>query len=198
MKLFLNAASPYARLIRMLLIETGLESETDLRFVDPWNADEELLGVNPAGKIPALCLDDGTHLIESTCIADYLVHRSGRQELFPLTSPDAPVRLEILGLGRAALDCSFGAVIQHRSARESPLAERWLGALPHIARRLDALYAQRTQPPAYDIGDFTVAAAFDYIDFRLPQVNWRSKAAHLNERISAFAERRSFATTRPE
>ena len=35
MKLYLNQASPYARLINVLLVETGLDAETELIFVDP-------------------------------------------------------------------------------------------------------------------------------------------------------------------
>ena len=53
MKLFLNSAPPYAPLVRVVLVETGLQAET------------ELLARNPAAKVPALDLDDGTQLIES-------------------------------------------------------------------------------------------------------------------------------------
>jgi len=70
MNLFLNQASPYARLIRVLLIETGLDNETEMIFVDPWESSDELLIANPASKVPALALKDGTQLIESACISD--------------------------------------------------------------------------------------------------------------------------------
>jgi glutathione S-transferase len=193
MKLFLNTTSPYARLIRVLLIETGLEAETELVFVDPWNAANDLVAANPAGKIPALVIGD-THLVESSCIADYLVRRTAS----PLSPHvDSLDRLEALGLGRAALDCSFGAVIQQRFAPASPLADRWLAALPRIARRLDWIYANGT-PADCDLGDLTTAVAFDYVDFRLPQVNWRSDAPHLAERVGALAQRKSLRNTRPE
>lgn len=194
MKLYLNTASPYARLIRILLIETALEGETELVYVDPWKAPKELLAANPAARIPALSLEDSTHLVESACIADYLVLRSGMAFLSPLSCSDAPARLEILGLGRAAMDCSFGAVIQQRFGPPSPLADRWLEALPRIAQRLDSLYAERELPPDIDQGDLTVAVAFDYIDFRLPEVDWRS-AENLAKCISSLGQRTSFKTT---
>jgi len=66
-RLFLNAASPYARLVRVVVIETGLESETDLHYVDPWDSPDALLVRNPAAKVPALELGDGTRMIESAC-----------------------------------------------------------------------------------------------------------------------------------
>jgi hypothetical protein len=65
MKLFLNAASPYARLVRVVLVETGLQAQTELHYVDPWESPPDLLARNPAAKVPALDLDDGTQLIES-------------------------------------------------------------------------------------------------------------------------------------
>ncbi len=41
MNLYLNQPSPYARLIRILLIETGLDNETEMIFVDPWESPDE-------------------------------------------------------------------------------------------------------------------------------------------------------------
>ena len=196
MKLFLNQASPYARLIRVLLAETGLDGETQSVFVDPWQSPDDLLAANPAAKVPALILEDGTALVESACIGDYLIQRSGRSALAPLARADAEKRLQILGLGRAAVDCSFGAVIQQRYAPGSPLTERWRAALPRIAGALEKLYAGGT-PADADLADLTVAVAFEYIDFRLPEIRWRSGAPSLAARVGGLGERASLAATRP-
>lgn len=197
MKLYLNTASPFARLCRVLLIETGLEKDTELVMTDPWADDAALLAANPAGKIPALSLEDGTHLVESSCIAEYLVLRSGSVWLSPLSHEDAAERLAILGLARAAIDCSFGAVIQERYAPGSPLIGRWLGAIPRIAERLSALYGQRKRSPDCDLGDLTAAVAFEYVGFRLPKVDWQTRAKPLAERLAVFSERSSLASTAP-
>ncbi len=196
MKLYLNEASPYARLIRVLLVETGLDAETELVFVDPWQSPDELLAANPASKVPALTLDDGTRLAESPCIADYLIMRSGRSDLSPVSQPDAERRLAILGHGRAAVDCAFGAVLQRRHAPGSPLIRRWLEALSRIAKALDGLYAGGT-PADVDLADLTVAVAFEYVDFRLAEISWRSGSPVLAARVGALGERPSLATTRP-
>ena len=79
-------------------------------------------------KIPALALDNGTNLIESACIADDLVHRSGNDRLSPLNGAQPDLRMELLGLGRAVMDCAFGSVIQERFSPGSPLIVRWLAA----------------------------------------------------------------------
>ncbi len=196
MNLYLNEASPYARLIRVLLIETGLDSETDMIFVDPWELPDELLRANPASKVPVLSLRDGTQLVESTCISDYLIQHSGQSALSPLSHRDAEARLQILGLGRAAIDCSFGSVIQQRFAPNSPLIERWLATLPRIAGALEELYAGK-KSTNLDLADLTVAVAFEYIGFRLPKTEWQSHASHLAERVSTLGQRMSLEATRP-
>jgi len=196
MKLYLNEASPYARLVRVLLVEMGLDGETELIFVDPWQSPDELLAANPASKVPALTLNDGTRLVESSCIGDYLIRRSGRSALAPLSHADTGKRLQILGLGRAAIDCSFGSVLQRRHAPGPPLIERWLAALPRIAKALDKLYAEAASTDV-DLADLTVAVAFEYVDFRLPEIRWRDEAPYLAVRVGSLGRRLSFVTTRP-
>src|SRR3546814_11725376 len=59
MKLRSSPTSPYARKVRAMLIETGLDDRVELVSTDPWSADTDLPGQNPLGKVPALVLDDG-------------------------------------------------------------------------------------------------------------------------------------------
>jgi len=194
MKLYLNDASPYARLIRVLLIETGLDRETEMVFTDPWNAPADLLAANPASKVPALLLEDGTAVAESGCIADYLIDRAGSAALSPRSHHTPSMRWQVLGLGRAAIDCAFGAVIQRRFAPDSPLVARWQDALPRIAARLDAHYAD--QDVLGDQADLTVAVAFEYVGFRLPDLAWRDAAPALAGAVGALGRRDSLKETR--
>ena len=69
MELYLNATSPYARLVRIVLLEKGLMDAVTLKWCDPWADDADLLKANPAGRIPALVTEDGTTLSESMLIA---------------------------------------------------------------------------------------------------------------------------------
>ncbi|MCB1503771.1 MAG: glutathione S-transferase [Hyphomicrobiaceae bacterium] len=206
MKLYLNTASPYARLCRVLVMETGLAAGTELINTDPWTQSDEFWRINPAGKIPALVLQDGTTLIESTCIADYLIATSRRTDLDVCSSKIAARRLEVLGLARAAMDCAFGTVIQHRFNKDPALADRWLQALSRIIARLDDLHESELrisspdnrvlEPARCDLADLTVAVALGYVDFRLPDVGWRENAPRLAEWIEILSERSSLAATR--
>ena len=59
MKLFYSPTSPYARKVRMLAIESGLDAQIEAITVDTANPDPALLGANPLGKIPTLLLENG-------------------------------------------------------------------------------------------------------------------------------------------
>lgn len=72
MKLY-NSLGPNPRVVRMFMIEKGIEmsmEEVDLRGGD--NRRGPYLEKNPAGQLPALELDNGTHIAEVTAICEYL------------------------------------------------------------------------------------------------------------------------------
>ncbi len=71
MKLYMSPASPFARKARIIVHELDLERTS--RKSPPIRATSaELRRVNPLGKIPALVLDDGSSLIDSPVICEYL------------------------------------------------------------------------------------------------------------------------------
>jgi glutathione S-transferase len=76
MKLYSRPLSPYSARARVALYTKGLEFETMTPEMG-WAKDPAFLEVNPVGRIPVLVLDDGTKLIESGPIVEYL------EEAFP-------------------------------------------------------------------------------------------------------------------
>ena len=59
MRLFYGPASPYARMVRIALLETGLDelvTKQEVTLRDPGSA---LLPFNPVGRVPTLELDMG-------------------------------------------------------------------------------------------------------------------------------------------
>ena len=200
MKLFLNKTSPYARLALATVHETGLLDRLETVWAEPWNDPPELLAINPLAKVPAFVTDDGATLIESGCICDYLVALSGRTELLPIQLPARTDVLRRLGLGRAVIDCAFGTVIQRRfnDGKDTALSTRWLRALPRAAAELGKLAAGRAGQPIADLADITVAVAFDYVDFRLPETGWRDSAPGLAKWVDAVCARPSMQATRPQ
>lgn len=200
MKLYLNTTSPYARLVWIMTMEVGLAERVDLEWVEPWNDAPGLLAVNPLAKVPVLVTDDGTALIESGGICDYLVTLTRREDLMASGVSARTDTLRRLGLARATIDCAFGAVIQCRfsNGETTALAQRWLNALPRAAAALDRLCSARLDIRDPDLGDLATGVAFEYVAFRLPDVPWRESASSLSTLMEKLAVRPSFQTSRPQ
>lgn len=167
-------------------MEAGLADGIEKIWIEPWDDAPELLAVNPLGKIPALLTPAGEPLIESACICDFLIAQARRPDLLPMPQ-DISAREEVLrrvALGRAAMDCAFGAVIQRRfnGGKDTELSQRW----------------RRGLPAAPDLGDLAVAVAFDYIRFRLAEVPCLDGTPALARLLEAMNRRPSLQSTRPD
>ncbi len=197
MKLYLNKASPYARLVLVVAHEKQLSARIELVWTDPWASDERLLGVTPLAKVPVLIAEDGQALVESGCICDYLDGIGGGAALLP-ASGNARLRvLRKYGLGRGLIDVAFGAVIEKRygSGDDSVLVERWRAA---VSRTAGLLEKDSTLGLTPDLGDLTIAVALSYVDFRMSDVQWRASAPRLAAWFDRVAARPSLVATAPE
>lgn len=75
MRLLYSAASPFARIVRIALLETGLGVGVTMREVTRpqlYSPESEILVINPIGRVPTLELEDGTILTERKLILDYI------------------------------------------------------------------------------------------------------------------------------
>jgi len=91
--------SPFARRVAISLRCLGIAYEH--RPVTAWTHLAEVRGLNPVGRIPALVLDSGEVLFDSSAILDYLDHRVGAaRALVPM---EEPRRHEVLRIVDPAL-----------------------------------------------------------------------------------------------
>jgi hypothetical protein len=67
-----------------------------------------------------------------------------------------------------------------------------------IASSLESLISSAAPELSVDLADLTVAVAFEYVDFRLPDVHWRTRSRQLVHRVAELGERQSLSTTRPQ
>ena len=197
MKLYLNKASPYARLVTVVAFEKGLSGDIELVWTDPWASEEKLLAVTPLAKVPVLVAEDGLPLVESACICDYLDGIGSGAPLLPKAGGERLAVLRKYGLGRGLIDVAFGAVIEKRygSGGESVLVDRWRAAVTRSAAVLEADSTLRLAP---DLGDLTIAVALSYVDFRLGDVPWRASSPRLSAWFERIASRPSMAATAPQ
>ena len=197
MQLFYSPTSPYARNCRVVARERGLMDRIEERAVSPYDDPPELLAANPLARVPTLLRDDGSAVFDSPVICAYLDALSPG----PALIPDGPRRWDVLtreALADGILDAAFAMVMERRrpDPQQSPdWLARWAAA---IVRSLDAVEA--------DIagfgGDITIAqlglgAALGYLDFRLPDLAWRTGRPQTEAWFEAFSTRECMRETAP-
>ena len=73
MKIYDFAFAPNPRRLRIFVAEKGLKIPTEqVDIFSGQNRTPEMLAKNPAGGLPVIELDDGTHMAESVAICRYL------------------------------------------------------------------------------------------------------------------------------
>jgi glutathione S-transferase len=190
LKLYGNPLSPFARKCLVIAYAHGIDLE--VLNVLPLK-DEGLRKVNPLGKIPVLVLDDGTPMIDSRVICEYL-DRLGDGRFFP-AGADRWKALTLQAMGDGIGDAAVSYSIL---GREDPppvqARERQMAAL--IAG-LDALErTDFTDPPA--IGEVAVGCTLGYVDFRQPDLDWKRSRPRLAFWYAQFCEYPSMKATAPD
>ncbi len=179
MKLYDHPQAPNPRRVRVFLAEKGISVPT--RTVDLMageNLEPDYLGINPAGTVPLLELDDGTRIGESVAICRY----------FEAVQPDPPLmgtdardqalvemhhrHIELHGMAPA------GEILRNRSPRFAnralagphpfaqipDLVERGRSRLELFFAWLDRTLAGRefVTGPRYTIADIAALIAVDF------------------------------------
>ncbi|MCC6532066.1 MAG: glutathione S-transferase [Burkholderiales bacterium] len=199
MRVRVNAASPFARKVRIVARETGLaerieEIETTVSPIAP---NKELAGANPLVKIPALLLDDGTTLYDSRVICEYLDAAAGGR-LFSQGEARWPA-LRLQALCDGILDA---AVLTRYEVAVRPEASRWnewiAGQRLKIDGGLSALdEAQPGFGASFGIGQIGAACVLGYLDFRFPEIDWRARHPRLKDWFAQVLARPSVRDTTP-
>jgi glutathione S-transferase len=197
MKLYANAASPFARKALIIAHELGLKLEV-IKTIPAGN--EEFRRVNPLGKIPALVLDDGSVLIDSPVICEYL-NQYGGGKFFPGMSiwRSESGRWKALGLQALADGIMDAAVARMVESRLPPEKQNEAAIARHMAAVEAGLNALErvhfAEVPT--IGEISAACAIGYIDFRMPQLEWRASRPKLAEWYAKFSKFESMKATAP-
>ena len=195
MKLYGTPISPFTRKAMVIAHELDLKLEIIPR---PENQDE-FRRINPLGKIPALVLDDGSVLIDSPVICEYLNHVGGGK-FFPGMSlwKENNGRWKAAGLHALADGIADAAVARMVEGRQAaPNQAQIAHHLKALEAGLDALERVKfTDPPT--IGEIAVACTLGYIDFRLKDLDWRASRPKLSAWYAKFCEYPSMKATAPK
>ena len=203
MKLLGSTSSPYVRKVRVVLAEKKL----DVEFVpeDVWSADTTIAESNPLGKIPCLIMEGAEALFDSRVIVEYLDTLSPVGKLIP---PVGRERAEIKtwealadGLMDAAILARLEATWNGRTKAQR--SQAWIDRqLTKVTATLKVMSSGLGDKPfcggvPFTLADVAVGCALGYVDFRFPQIDWRSDYPNLVRLQDKLMQRPSFADTIP-
>jgi glutathione S-transferase len=200
MKLFYASGSPYARIVRVVIRELGLQDQIEEIEVTVRDPNSALLPYNPGGKVPALELDNGTILNESLLVLAYLDTQHPGRRMLPMDGSDGWQTLSELGRAYAFLDAvtvwnrelRFGQSAPGVIALEKERAER-------TADALEAAIAGGGYSGPLNASHIVLGAALENFSRRHKVWAWRTGRPRLSAFFDEIAARPSFtATMQPE
>lgn len=202
MKLMYAPQSPYSRKVRASAIELGLADDILLQYarVIPGTPNEEYSQeINPLRKIPALVLDDGRVLFDSTVICEYLDDLAGGGRLLPLAGRN---RWAVLTEHSAAQSiCDALILIRYETGLrpnerlwsvwvDDQWAKVWSG-IEWFEGRAGALDGE------VNLAHLTLGSALGYMEFRYPESHWHDRFPAVGGWFRRIGQRPSFRLTLP-
>jgi glutathione S-transferase len=202
MKLIGALTSPYVRKVRIVMVEKKLDFELVLE--DVWKRDD-ILASNPLGKVPCLVMEGGEALFDSRVIVEYLDTLSPVGRLIPATGRE---RVEVRtweALADGVLDASILARLEATwpGRTDDQRCQAWIDRqLSRVHAALSAMSRGLGNKPYcagthFSLADVATGCALGYLDFRFPQLDWRTPHANLAQLYDKLAKRPSFIETRP-
>jgi len=200
MKLISATPSPYARKVRIQLIEKGLPFELITEV--PWNSDTTVPQYNPLEKLPVLILDSGETVYESAFILEWIERKHPSPPLMPVDTDQYLTARRYMVLSDGLCDAAlllFFERLRDRSHRSEPWMSRQLrkvdGALAALARDIgNRPFAVGNQ---LTLADISVAAPLGWLAVRAPDIDWAARHPNLAAYYEALSQRESFRLTVP-
>lgn len=193
MKLFANPTSPFVRIVRMALIEKGLNEAVETVFVDAWADDPAHLDANPAGRVPALVTGEGARLTEALLILRHL--EDLRPE--PVVFTGNAAALSCTGFAVGVFDAAVAVIIGRKSAPDFDAGMVGTKRYRTMREGLARLDAALPASGPFDLSAIAAVTALDYLIFRFPDQDWRGIAPRIAALRDAHADRPSVRETVP-
>ncbi|ROR16284.1 glutathione S-transferase [Comamonas sp. BIGb0124] len=208
MKLIGSPASPYVRKVRVVLAEKKLDYQ--MLPDDPWSATAQVPAYNPLGQVPCLVMEGGEALYDSRVIVEYLDTLSPVGKLIPATGRERAAVKTWEALADGVLDAGVLARLERHwpGRQDGERSQAWVDRqFGKIEAGLAAMERQLGAQPAHvqpycsgihlSLSDIAVGCALGWLDFRFPEIDWRTEHPHLARLHDKLALRSSFADTVP-
>jgi len=203
MKLLGSHASPYVRKVRVVMAEKKL----DYAFMveDVWAAETTIGQANPLGQVPCLVMEGAEALFDSRVIVEYLDTLSPVGKLIPQVGRE---RAEIKtwealadGLMDAAILARLEATWTGRTKgqRSQAWIERQMTKVNGAVKAMNTGLGEKPFCAGIHLtlADVAVGCALGYLDFRFPDIAWRTEYPNLERLFDKLMLRPSFADTKP-
>jgi len=155
-----------------------------------------VLSDNPLGKIPALVLNNGVAVFDSTVICEYLDMVQPEPRLFSIENEARLRQLRWQALADGLQDALLLLRIEaQRGDRSDPTI---LAALARKAQASMAMLEHEAAPltsGTFAIAQITVTCVLGYLDFRYGESGWRAAFPALAAWYTGIAERPSVVAT---
>lgn len=202
MKLVGALTSPYVRKVRIVMAEKKL----DYRFEqeDVW-ASDAILKSNPLGKVPVLVMEGGEAVFDSRVIVEYVDTLSPVSRLIPQSGRERAEVRTWESLADGICDALILARLEKtwNGRAEGERSQAWIDRQMTKARAALKAMGQGLGEKPYCCGihltlaDIAVGCALGYVDYRFPQVDWRSEHFNLERLAAKLEQRQSFIDTAP-
>lgn len=189
--------SPYARKVRIALIEKGIPFT--LQTEVPWHGTTVTPSYNPLEKLPVLVLPDGTGVYESRFILEWLEVKHPTPRLLPDSAEDilAARQIEVIADGV----CDAVVLLFFERMRAAPSAE-WMarqrrkveGGVRALAERAGDGFLVGGR---FGLADIAVGTALRYLAVRFAEFDWPRMYSGLATMSARLEARPSFTKTVP-
>ena len=203
MKLIGSTTSAYVRKVRVVLAEKKL----DYQFIEenPWEAEQQPGTGNPLGKVPRLVMEGTEAMFDSRVIVEYLDTLSPVGKLIPAQGRERAEVKTWEALADGLVDAAILARLEATWAgrQDSERSQAWMDRqLGKVQASLKSMSQGLGDKPFcsgihLSLSDIAVGCALGWLEFRFPQIDWRSEHPNLGKLLDKLMQRASFADTKP-
>jgi glutathione S-transferase len=207
MKLIGSLTSPFVRKVRIVMAEKKLECQLVLE--DVW-ANDEVQKFNPLGQVPCLVMEGQDSIsgavFDSRTIVEYLDTLSPVGKLIPGSGRErCEVRTwEALadGVLDAAVLVRMERVWVHRKDGERSQAwiDRQMGKVHAGLQAMEQGLGDKAwcSGSHFSLADIAVGCCLGWLNFRFPELDWRTPCPQLARHFEKLSSRPSFQDTVPQ
>ena len=201
MKLIGSFGSPFVRKARIVFAEKKIDYNLVLENV--WVPETTIHTFNPLGKVPCLVMDDGEAVFDSRVICEYVDTLSPVGKLIPASGRE---RVEVRcweALADGMLDATVLIRVEGTQREAEHRSETWVARqrqkIDHGLVAMSQGLGSKTWCAGnrYSLADIALGCALGYLDFRMPDLNWREPYPNLDKHFQKLSQRQSFIDTMP-